>query len=537
MNKLRHQHRIGLLCSVCIAALAIGSSARATSWTAARLLRLEECSINLCSTPQNQAAESSPLDVALAPPTQWSVGSSSHTGDMIGLAERDQLGDTLLGFGDQAFVAAPGRTFAENGQRILRAGAVYVTRWDPASSEWSTRQELVPSPATATRDGSFGTAIAAQGDYLFIGAPQGGTPEHPNAGVVYVYRSTPRAPVPWTLEQTLTADEPQSGALFGISLAVDQGTLVVGAPGASSVGIQSGSTYCFERQSVNGQTQWRQTETLALFVARNTGDKFGSSVAISGNTIAVGAIGTDLDQKRNSGIVHMFTKAGLWLNTQGLTPPFPTAGDRFGWTMAFHQDELYVGSPFRRPRSSTGTMSQERGDVTVYSWSPGEQAWTFDQQIAPPPGRSYDFFGFDLKVSGDVLAVGNPGFGLAGEFPLLDTPIVGSALLFTRDATSDWTYELGLDQPQEDESLDFSGFGASVALTQQHVIVGAPAGSDKDRESTNLSGIAAFFGPDATVRSVNDASVGSPLHMAYLASLLFVLVLVTGRAREPHGAA
>ena len=134
-----------------------------------------------------------------------------------------------------------------------------------------------------------------------------------------------------TLEAYVKASNTGTGDGFGSSVAVDGNTLVVGAPSEDSnaTGINgnqannsasgSGAVYVFTRS--NGV--WTQQ---AYLKASNTGvqDHFGTSVALSGETLAVGAPDEDSNamgingnqsdnSAENSGAVYIFTRVnGEW---------------------------------------------------------------------------------------------------------------------------------------------------------------------------------------------------------------------------------
>ena len=166
----------------------------------------------------------------------------------------------------------------------------------------------------------------------------------------------------WSQEAYVKASFPGEGDRFGSSLATDGQRLVVGALSEDSdaTGIngdptndnadQSGAAYVFAR--VGGE--W----TIEAFLkASNTGltDQFGSSVALSGDTIAVGApgeasaaAGVNGDETDNAaigaGAVYVFAYAnGSWSQEAYVKASNPDALDSFG-TVALSLDTLAVGA-------------------------------------------------------------------------------------------------------------------------------------------------------------------------------------------------
>ena len=178
--------------------------------------------------------------------------------------------------------------------------------------------------SNAEADDIFGHAVAISGDTLVVGAPyedSDGSSQDNNDGLqssaVYVFRQTKGA---WAQEAYLKASNSeffdQFGHGFGCSVAVSNGTLIVGAYLEDSNGSaqnnndaeQSGAIYVFRRSGA----VWTQTDYLKAPNAE-AHDNFGYSVAVFDNTFAVGAIGEagdgsspDNNDARDSGAVYLF---------------------------------------------------------------------------------------------------------------------------------------------------------------------------------------------------------------------------------------
>ena len=126
---------------------------------------------------------------------------------------------------------------------------------------------------------------------------------------------------------------------FGDSVAIAGDTIVVGAPGDDDNGSDSGSAYVFTR---TGTTWTEQAKLTASDGAAD--DYFGSSVAIAGDTIVVGASGDD-DEWQCSGSAYVFTRTGTtWTEQAKLTASDGAANDHFGGSVAIAGDTIVVGS-------------------------------------------------------------------------------------------------------------------------------------------------------------------------------------------------
>src|SRR5262249_28586387 len=159
----------------------------------------------------------------------------------------------------------------------------------------------------------------------------------------------------------LKASNTDAADRFGYSVAISGDTIVVGAYGESSkaTGINgnqsdnsanlAGAAYVFVRSG----TAWRQQ---AYLKASNTdaGDRFGNSVAVSGDTVVVGAVlessnatGVNGDQINNSaagaGAAYVFVRSGATWNQQAYLKASNTdAADQFGVSVAISGDTVVV---------------------------------------------------------------------------------------------------------------------------------------------------------------------------------------------------
>mmetsp|Transcript_875 Transcript_875/g.2041 ORF Transcript_875/g.2041 Transcript_875/m.2041 type:complete len:552 (+) Transcript_875:215-1870(+) len=135
---------------------------------------------------------------------------------------------------------------------------------------------------------------------------------------------------------------------FGLSVAFDGDTVVVGATGDDDNGQGSGSAYVYTRDGTGTSAKWtQQTKLVAEDGAAN--DNFGVSVAIHGDTIIVGAYwdGDDTDNGTNSGSAYVYTRGGTgksakWTQQAKLVAEDGAAGDLFGTTI--HGDTIVVGA-------------------------------------------------------------------------------------------------------------------------------------------------------------------------------------------------
>ena len=147
---------------------------------------------------------------------------------------------------------------------------------------------------------AFGLAVTISGDYVAVGAladdDDGG-----GSGAVYVFAGNGET---WVQQAKLTASDPSAGDAFGVSVSLDSDLLVVGAHRVDDAGEDSGAAYVFRRI---GST-WTQ-EAKLIAADADESDFFGEAVAISGDTVIVGAARDDA--AKNAGAAYVFVREDL----------------------------------------------------------------------------------------------------------------------------------------------------------------------------------------------------------------------------------
>ncbi|TKB67085.1 MAG: hypothetical protein E8D47_04635 [Nitrospira sp.] len=305
-----------------------------------------------------------------------------------------------------------------------------------------TQQAYLKASNTGGGD-LFGWSLALSGDTLAVSAngedsagtgvnaPLQGDNNAPNSGAVYLFT---RASGVWTQQSYVKASNADLDDQFGSSIALYGDTLVVGTPNEDSWGVgvnvavqgdnsaaNSGAAYVFQRNS----GVWAQE---AYLKASNTGtdDQFGTSVAIAGDTVVVGAAqedgnGTGVNPNTqgdngatDSGAVYVFTRSGsTWTQQAYLKPSNTGAGDRFGDSITLAGDTLAVGAPFEdsigvgiSPSAESDNSAANSGAVYVFGRTSG--AWRQDAYLKASNTGSGDMFGSAISLAGDSLAVGAP---------------------------------------------------------------------------------------------------------------------------------
>ena len=184
----------------------------------------------------------------------------------------------------------------------------------------------------------FGRGVAISGNVAVIGAPNHTVGTKSDAGAAYVFSLVGST---WTFQQELTASDAAPNDSFGGSVAINGNTIVVGVPAYAN---GPGSAYVY---NFNGTT-WTQLQELTA-ADEAVDDTFGASVAVSGDTIFIGATGHQEGSNLSQGAVYVYTLSGsTWSLQQELTNPDGKGGDDFGFSMGVTGSTLAVGAPVWR---------------------------------------------------------------------------------------------------------------------------------------------------------------------------------------------
>ena len=150
-------------------------------------------------------------------------------------------------------------------------------------------------------------------------------------------------------QQFIKAPNAGGGDLFGNAIAIDDDTFVVGAPledGELDDVTSGGAAYIYALEDGT----WAHQATLRAD-DRDADDRFGSTMAASGNTVVVGVPGDDGDGNAtlDTGAAYIFsrTDGGEWRQVQVLRPSPEVQGAAFGASLVMLDDLLAIGRPHR----------------------------------------------------------------------------------------------------------------------------------------------------------------------------------------------
>lgn len=359
---------------------------------------------------------------------------------------------------------------------------------------------------------SFGEGIALEGDTLIVGAPADasaaigidGDPEDDSAfwrGAAFVFRRSFDGS--WTEEAYLKPDTAGERMRFGYAIDMEGDVAVISALDANRV-------YVFRRTD----GVWAQEDVLA-HASPDTEDKFGESVAISGDTIAVGVrlddsasagIGGDPANNglENSGAVFVFRRSGAgWEREAFIKASNAGMGDLFGSSVALDGNRLLVGAPGERSNAVDvgGDQTDDSLELAgaAYVFERTGTAWSQVAYLKASNPDARDEFGRTVAASGDFLVVGAPhesssATGFDGDGSSNDAYRSGAAYIFRRTGTA----VVPMAYVKSSNPAMNHDFGRGIAIEGSFMVIGARG----DRSTaTGLDG-------DQSIDSLDAAGAG-----------------------------
>ncbi|MBX3277331.1 MAG: FG-GAP repeat protein, partial [Acidobacteria bacterium] len=247
-----------------------------------------------------------------------------------GEASFDRFGHSVSISGDTVVVGA---YFDDS----LRGAAYIYERNKGGADNWGEVKKLSASDGAASE--FFGWSVSISADTVVVGAYGDDSVK----GSAHIYERNKGGTDNWGEVKKLTASDGEVGDQFGYSVSISVDTVLVGAIGDDSV---RGAAYIYERNK-GGADNWGEVKKLtASDGAAN--DQFGHSVSISGDMVVVGAPiddsfrGAAYIYERNKGA--MGPEADNWGEVKKLTASDGASGDRFGYSVGISGDTVVVGA-------------------------------------------------------------------------------------------------------------------------------------------------------------------------------------------------
>jgi hypothetical protein len=344
----------------------------------------------------------------------------------------DVFGYSIAIDGDTLMIGVPGDDIVPDDftDSYSDVGSVFLFERD--AEDWVPIGELVPESGELFD--SFGRHIELSGNSAAIYSGK----------KIHMYRDVGEG---FEFEQIIDPQTPPGN--LGFSFTLDDGVLAIGVPLAlNSQDRVFGNVVLYRYDG----SQWVHEQTLEQTLG-GVEINFGSSVAIQGDRLVVGAPGFDhFANGQDSGAIYVYEHDGSqWTQTERILASDAQPFDEFGWRVAIDSGTILVSQGLKY---GIGNVS------SVYFFSENAGAWA---EAARFFGSSEDLvwhFGFSIDVHGDRAAVGSPN-----EQP-------GSVYVFERESGVWSLVDRKLDTRPFAGSQD--SYGYSVAVDAESLLIGCP---------------------------------------------------------------
>jgi hypothetical protein len=325
-----------------------------------------------------------------------------------------------------------------------------------------SRGQIEVAKLNATPHGGsddFGDVVSVSGDVVVVGAQRGLNDAGESTGAAYVFRRNGNG---WMQEAKLTEASSIVDSAFGCSVSVDGDTIVVGAYYTeNSVGVRTEAAYVFGYDGV----EWVEKDKLTAHDGM-VNDWYGHWVAVEGDIIVVGSFFHD-HVSNNAGSCYIYrynVNSESWQQQRELLPPGPADDDWFGQAVAISGDTVLIGA--KRDNdvvSRSGSAYVYRVDNKGTPADPFDDIWQLETKLTAPVPGLHDEFGFSVAIDGDMALVGEHRRDIGFEMS------AGAAYLFRREGTT-WMHQQML-LPDVSHCTDY--FGDAVAIDGGIAVVGA----------------------------------------------------------------
>ncbi len=338
---------------------------------------------------------------------------------------------------------------------FTQQGAAYVfTETSPGT--WSAGEALTPGDGAA--GDRFGGCAAASGNRVVIGASNAESigPASDQRGAAYVFV---RSGGSWGLEQRLEAADADgdldangsdTGALFGTSVAISGTRVAIGAPRGSGHLPGAGEAYVFD---LSGGT-WSESEHYYGGSSVTSGF-FGRSVGLSASALLVGALSDDGGASASGAAYAVRLLPRKAANFERLLNSSGDGIDAQGYSVAVRGALAVVGAPL---------ANAEQGQAFVFTFDGSD--WNEVATLVASDGAAGDQFGESITLSADAIVIGAPDQSGPGS-----EARAGAAYVFPALGLSGTVNESA--KLRAPSALAGSRFGAQLSIASNTLVVGA----------------------------------------------------------------
>ncbi len=303
---------------------------------------------------------------------------------------------------------------------MQNAGKVYAYRTQASLVAPFVAAGVLMSPNAAFA-GNFGYSVAAQGNFIFVGEVKARNPNGDVVGAVHVFENT--GGITWELRTSIygTQLNGSDGRRFGHAIAISGNTLAIGAPKENEGAFTTaGAVYVYTGE---GATWTQQARLLAGDLGSD--DELGSAVDIDGDTIVAGGSRDDKVVGNDAGSAYIFARnGGTWSQSAKLLSSGATTGNLFGTAVSISGTEALVGA-YCEPNGANACV----GPGSVEAFQRGVSGnWIAVQRIVAPDGVNGEGFGSAVAHAGPTNR-----FAYVGAFRASAPSLAGAVYLLRGD--------------------------------------------------------------------------------------------------------
>jgi hypothetical protein len=320
-------------------------------------------------------------------------------------------------------------------------------------------EEFVVTAVESEDYDSFGDAVSLFGSTVVIGAQNATTFDAANGstsrtGSVFTfeksffYEKIKNSVLP---KKELTSVSPASGDRFGSSVSISFDLMAIGATKAADrESIVTGTVTIL--RTFDGGVTWELSHSEIEPADNNYMGDFGHSVSLYGYTLVAGA-----PSSLGGGSVYVLRSSDggyTWSNAQTILPSISPYN--FGYSVSLYGNVFIAGAPDQGGGDGNGF-------VFVYQTFDGGLSWSETSIVAAADGASKDRFGISVSLYQSTFVVGR----YQNEFGL-DT---GSVYVYSSfDGGATWSQ---VQKVMASNGIPNDGFGFSVSLSRHRFAVGA----------------------------------------------------------------
>ena len=408
------------------------------------------------------------------------------------------FGESIDSSGHLVIVGAPSNDTVDSGP-IYDAGAAYIYRCEESGTYTCVKIASLQAPDPQVGD-KFGMSVGISGGTAIVSAPENGAAgdQNSNVGAVYVFERNQGGLDAWGLVSILRSSDRAPKDSFGNSIGIDGDWIVASAPwedgGLGDPLPDAGAVYVFHRNQ-GTVDPWSEVAILHASDA-DIYDYFGWSLAISGETLVVGAFlenGGAGDPFPEAGAAYVFKRTGAgideWSEVKNIHASDAQEDDCFGQYVDIEGDVIVVVSSFED--GGADNYPPESGAAYIFHRDEdGEDNWGETAILHAPDAQSYDCFGCAIDFKNNLILLGAPG---KDEFNGVISSNSGAVYMYRFDFGGRREIELIQKITHDDEQTD-DLLGTSITTSGNYLFAGAPGrGSDPQNTFPHAGAVMVFM--------------------------------------------